>query len=74
MFNFLKKIDIWLNMKVFNGDEETISSRLGRHIERDECLACKIFCRVVLIPLSLVLIIIGKQKGLKHCGESVSDR
>ena len=70
ILHLLRRLDIWINVHLFGGYKgETISSRLGRHIKRDGCLACKIFCRVVLIPLSILLKLIGIQKTWKHCVE-----
>jgi hypothetical protein len=73
MMGFLRNIDIWINVHVFGGKDETISSRLGRHIKRDGCFVCKVFCRLVLIPLSVVLKLFGYQKSWRHCVESIKE-
>lgn len=71
----LKKLiqfDIWVNYKLLNGKEgETISSRLGRYIERDNSIkswASKIFCRTVLLPLGILF-----DGSWKHCRESITE-
>ena len=71
--DFLYNADVWINVHIFKGNEgETISSRVGRKIERyDSCLWCRIFCRLVLFPLSLVLMLFGNQKTFKHCREFI---
>ncbi|MDA3832505.1 MAG: hypothetical protein PF495_03835 [Spirochaetales bacterium] len=56
ILNFLIRADMWLNYHAGGNRGETISSRWGRRVVRDQCLLCKIFCRTILLPL-----------GLKHC-------
>ena len=69
--NFLIKLDVWINVHVFRGNEgETISSRLGRKIEDKDCMWCRIFCRTILVPLAIVL----RNKDLKHCRDSIQDK
>lgn len=70
----LWQLDIWLNHKLFNGNEgETISSRLGRYIEGDNIWkewSAKIFCRTVLLPLAFIM----RDKDWKHCREHIDER
>lgn len=62
IWQWLKAKDIQLNEFLGGTKGETISSRLGRHINRDGCILCKVFCRVPLIFL-----------GWKHCKKSIQD-
>lgn len=67
------KIDIIINEYLFNGNRgETLSSRMGRRIQRQrkegtKCRWCQFICRVVLKPLAKML---GQEK---HCEESIQD-
>ena len=70
LWNALYKLDVQANYKLLNGNEgETISSRLGRKIERDDCVSCRVFCRVVLFPLAVLL----RNKHFKHCRDSIQE-
>ena len=70
MVDLLIKLDIWVNVYVFKGNEgETISSRLGRKIEDKDCMWCRLFCRTILLPLAILL----RNKDLKHCKDSISE-
>lgn len=65
----LLKLDKWVNHKIFRGHEdETISSRLGRKIEEDNCVGCRLFCRTVLLPLAIIF-----KQGAKHCRAAIQD-
>ncbi len=60
-----------VNHEWFKGNKgETVSSRLGRVIERDDCFVCtwsaKIFCRLGLAPLAWIL-----GQGSHHCVKSI---
>ncbi len=67
---FLIKIDIWINVHIFRGNEgETISSRLGRQIERRDCFWCRLFCRTILLPLALI-----SGQGWKHCRKVIQNK
>ena len=70
--NSLIGFDAWVNYKLLNGNEgETISSRLGRYIERDNSIksfASKVFCRTILLPLGIIF-----DNSWKHCRESIQE-
>jgi len=69
--NWLWFIDVEINYYLLNGNRfETISSRLGRLIKRDDCKVCtlfaKVLCRIVLAPLAWIL-----GQGTHHCTKSI---
>lgn len=73
----LKKLiqfDKWVNYKILNGNEgETISSRLGRYIERDngpKSWWSRLFCRTVLLPLGIIM----RNEDWKHCRDSIQEK
>ena len=67
----LPNISSWINYNLLNGNKgETVSSRLGRKIERDNCFTCRVFCRTFL----LVLAVIFRNKDLKHCRDSIQEQ
>ena len=68
MLKFLIRLDIWINVYIFRGNEgETMSSRMGRKMQRKDCKWCHFMCRVVLKPLALLF----GQKA--HCVESIQE-
>lgn len=69
LFNGLRRADVWLNEKLGGNKGETISSRLGRHIENRNCWPCRIFCRTVLLPLGILL-----DRDFKHCRKSINEK
>jgi len=65
----LLELDKWVNHELLKGNEgETISSRLGRKIEREDCFWCRFFCRVSLLPLAIFF-----EQGGKHCRRSIQN-
>jgi len=71
IIKLLLKADKWINYVILRGNKgEYISSRLGRHIKRDDCFACKFFCRVILLPLGLIF----NKNPFRHCVESIQTK
>lgn len=66
LWQWLYDKDVQLNKLLGGNKGETISSRLGRHINRDGCILCKVFCRLILLPLGAVL-----NKDYRHCKKSI---
>lgn len=69
MKDWLIKKDIQFNEFLGGNKGETISSRLGRHIMRDNCFLCRLFCRVILLPLGILI-----NRDYKHCRDSIQKR
>ena len=69
MKKFFIRIDMFLNYALGGNKNETISSRLGRKIERDGCLPCKLFCRIFLLPLGIIF----NKNAFRHCRESIQE-
>lgn len=73
MWQWFLDLDIQLNEFLGGNKGETISSRLGRKIEDKNCWTCRIFCRVYLIPVSIILWLRGKGFHWKHCREYIQE-
>lgn len=67
MWERLIIIDIWLNRKVFRGQDETMSDRMGENLLEKDYGCCK--WRVVVCK---VLSCIDPRKG-NHCIKSIEE-
>lgn len=65
MWKYLIAIDVWVNRKVFRGQDETMSDRMGENLLEKKYGCCK--WRVIVCK---VLSWIDPRKG-NHCIESI---
>lgn len=67
MWKYLIVIDVWINRKIFRGQKETMSDRMGEHIIKKEYGCCK-----WRVGVCKILSWIDPRKG-NHCIESIEE-
>jgi ribosome biogenesis GTPase A len=61
VWNLLISVDQLINALLAGAPDETLSSRMGKHVRKNDCVLCKIICRLLNII----------DKG--HCERSIEE-